>query len=237
MGTTDYKGFRIIIEQDGNSENPRSWDNIGTMVCFHSRYDLGDKHNYSDASDFLEDLIRDTFKPAYSELFLVKTENESRNESGSFNLRDYHNALISKLEKTHVILPLYLYDHSGITMNTTGFSCRWDSGQVGWIYVTLDKMKEETSHKMKIKDHARRILQGEVSTFDDYLTGNVYGFRVCRIEEDEEGDELDSCWGYFGDPEKSGLMEEARSFIDGQIEEDQKTNSEQITNLEPVEIY
>ena len=29
-----------------------------------------------------------------------------------------------------VILPLYLYDHSGITMNTCGFSCPWDSGQV-----------------------------------------------------------------------------------------------------------
>src|SRR5271166_4140206 len=38
--------------------------------------------------------------------------------------------------KVIAILPLYLYEHSGMTMNTTGFSCRWDSGQVGWAYIT-----------------------------------------------------------------------------------------------------
>ena len=35
-----------------------------------------------------------------------------------------------------VYLNLYLYDHSGLRMNTTGFSCPWDSGQVGYIYMT-----------------------------------------------------------------------------------------------------
>ena len=45
-----------------------------------------------------------------------------------------------------VILPLYLYDHSGITMNTCGFSCPWDSGQVGWIYASA--MDSSFSRKM-----------------------------------------------------------------------------------------
>ena len=36
-------------------------------------------------------------------------------------------SLVEQMEGM-VILPLYLYDHSGITMNTTGFSCPWDSG-------------------------------------------------------------------------------------------------------------
>ena len=38
--------------------------------------------------------------------------------------------LIGELENV-VILPLYLHDHSGLTMNTSGFHCPWDSGQVG----------------------------------------------------------------------------------------------------------
>ena len=48
--------------------------------------------------------------------------------------------LISMLESIDgfVFLPLYLFDHSGITMNTSGFSCPWDSGQVGWIFCTPD---------------------------------------------------------------------------------------------------
>jgi hypothetical protein len=28
-------------------------------------------------------------------------------------------------------------------MNTTGFSCPWDSGQIGWIYASLEDVKKE----------------------------------------------------------------------------------------------
>lgn len=42
-----------------------------------------------------------------------------------------------------IALPLYLYDHSGITMSTGGFSDSWDSGQVGFIYVTPERAKDE----------------------------------------------------------------------------------------------
>lgn len=46
-------------------------------------------------------------------------------------------------DETHCILPVYMYDHSGLTINTTGFSCPWDSGLLGWIYASHDKIKEE----------------------------------------------------------------------------------------------
>jgi hypothetical protein len=36
------------------------------------------------------------------------------------------------------VLPLYLYQHSGMSISTTPFSCRFDSGQVGWAYVTIE---------------------------------------------------------------------------------------------------
>ena len=39
-------------------------------------------------------------------------------------------------DRIAVILSLYLYDHSGITMSCSPFSCPWDSGQVGYIYLT-----------------------------------------------------------------------------------------------------
>lgn len=51
--------------------------------------------------------------------------------------------LLKVISEKYIVLPLYLYDHSGITMNTTGFSCPWDSGQVGWIYASKeDALKE-----------------------------------------------------------------------------------------------
>jgi len=82
--------------------------------------------------------------------------------------------LIVKKEDVLVILPLYLYDHSGITMNTTGFSCPWDSGQVGWIYATKKDVKKWYGLKRINKpyiDKVREILLGEVKAYDRYLTG------------------------------------------------------------------
>lgn len=48
-----YRGFNIMLFQDETPESPREWDNMGTMICKHPRYDLGDKHNLS-AEEILE---------------------------------------------------------------------------------------------------------------------------------------------------------------------------------------
>ena len=40
--------------------------------------------------------------------------------------------------KEYVALPVYLYDHSGVTISTSPFSCPWDSGFFGIIAVPLD---------------------------------------------------------------------------------------------------
>ncbi len=97
--------------------------------------------------------------------------------------------------KGAIALPVYLYDHSGLTINTTGFHCPWDSGQVGWIYVDKEKAREELGVK-RIGKHARKrildILRSEVELFDQYLRGDVYGFVLY-----EDGEEIDSCWGFY----------------------------------------
>ena len=45
-----YKGHTIDIHYDEDPQNPRDdyfCDNLGIMVCFHNRYDLGDSdHGY-----------------------------------------------------------------------------------------------------------------------------------------------------------------------------------------------
>jgi hypothetical protein len=48
-----------------------------------------------------------------------------------------------------VILPLYLYDHGGITISCSPFSCPWDSGQVGWIYADYDMIKNTAQSRPK----------------------------------------------------------------------------------------
>ena len=48
MKTIELKDLNRIIEINySDFGNPRENDNLGTMVCFHGRYNLGDKHNYN----------------------------------------------------------------------------------------------------------------------------------------------------------------------------------------------
>ena len=48
VSSEEYKGYTVEIHIDTDPWHPRTdCDNFGTMVCFHSRYHLGDKHEYS----------------------------------------------------------------------------------------------------------------------------------------------------------------------------------------------
>ena len=192
----EYKGYTIRAIQDAEiPESPREFDcNLGTMLCLHGKYNLGDKHNLE--GEEIEELY-------YS--------------------------------KDQISLPLYLYDHSGITMRTSSFSCPWDSGQVGIITVSKEKIKREFNWKNITKKREKQIkdyLESEVCIYDDYLTGNVYGFKVLAPNEEDEFNELDSCWGYYGyDHEKSGLMEQAKSFVDYHVEEQRKAKQHRVKEL------
>lgn len=112
--------------------------------------------------------------------------------------------------KAVVCLPIYMYVHGGATINTTGFSCRWDSGQVGFIYTTnqqLGKMGLSPNDGEEWDDFLQRIkeqLIGEVKVMDQYISGETYSYRVI----DAEGTEEESCSGFFGDDFKTnGILD------------------------------
>jgi len=132
-----------------------------------------------------------------------------------------------------VWIPLYLYDHSGLTMNTSGFSCPWDSGQIGAIYATKeDILKEYGGKKLTrtLREKAIKQLKCEVEAYDQYLRGDVYSYSIYAPpsiltpdEDDDEYDEdnpfgdadpIDSLFGLFG---YEYALEEARSVIDHHI--------------------
>lgn len=200
----EYKGYTINIEHNDYAENPREFfEPAGTMVCWHRRYHLGDMEDGRPISRYYNEPID----------LLYELAGVDRDEYWEEHDKDMSDAeLYSKIkEKGTVILDLYLYDHSGISMSCSSYVGRahhaeWDSGRVGYIYTTKDKIEKEGW----TKEQATKYLEGEVETYDDYLTGNVYGYRI----EDSEGEEKDSCWGYFGSPEDSGLVEDAKSNID-----------------------
>ena len=82
------------------------------------------------------------------------------------------------------ILPLYLYDHSGLPTSTGSFAGRavhaeWDSGQVGYIYAShadvLNNFGEITPDTIQ---RAKECFEGKVEAYDAYLRGDCWGYRL-----------------------------------------------------------
>lgn len=56
MGTLTFDRVILEIVQDNTPENPRTRENLGTMVCWHRRYDLGDAHHFSNPQAFSREI-------------------------------------------------------------------------------------------------------------------------------------------------------------------------------------
>jgi hypothetical protein len=181
----EHNGCTIKIYIDDDAPNPRKeYENVGKMVCFHNRYELGDEHQF-----------------------------KSKNYSSWGQVE----AAIREAYDVAVLLPLGLFDHSGISMyiGSGAHPCDsggWDSGQVGFIACTHEQVLTEWGESITVIDDesftplqmAEKYLRGEVETYNQYLTNEVYGYEI----EGENGDEVDSCWGFFG---FDIVMDEAKS--------------------------
>lgn len=187
IDTKTIGDYTISIVPDNEPTNPRDWDNLGTMYCYHRRYSLGD------------------------------IEASKQYNTDNFNNWNEFEAQLRKDDNV-IVLPLGLYDHSGITMYVGSSHDRWDGGQVGFIAITREKIREEYSAKRISKQLLARVeqyLRNEVKTYDDYLTGNCYGYVI-----EKNGEEVDSCYGFLGDSDYA--MQEGISVAQWHIEQDSK---------------
>ncbi len=229
LHTETHANCRLRIVTDDSPSNPREDDNLGTMVCWHGRYTLGDEQPSHDAAEHKLKLLRDAGEDAFVDGLEARYEaitlRLDRENTGPNPIRyggDAYCRLFEEaakpilaerdalLAKHYTILPLYLYDHSGITMSTGRFSCAWDSGQVGFVFVSLAQARKNWmlddaatwdtpmpyDHDKSVKplrERAADLLKAEVETYDQYLRGDVYGYTVTHKETGEE----DSCWGFY----------------------------------------
>lgn len=168
--TKKVGSLTVAMYYDDNPINPRlEWDNLGRMVCFHNRHDLGDE--------------------------------QSEYRKGDFDSWDELHDMILADNPGAEILPLRIYDHGGVSISTSDsypYNCGWDSSMVGFIYISREDMVKEFGKQLCtkfVREKARRCLTQEVATYDECLRGEVYGWIVT----DNDGEVIDSCWGYVGD--------------------------------------
>jgi hypothetical protein len=118
-------------------------------------------------------------------------------DTHSYNLKDFDgwDSLEAKIKQDSpgcYILPIYMLDHSGLWISTRSFSCPWDSGQIGFIYLSKETFEAEFSDTSE--DLAESIMKDEIEIYDQYLKGECYGYII----ENQDREEVDSCWGYIG---------------------------------------
>jgi len=198
--TIEYKGYTINTFYDELHDSPRDWDNLGTMICFHGGYNLGDKTDLKSEDfngwDELENYLRKELQAVICLPLYFYDHSMQSISTVSFLGRAHH--------------------------------ADWDSGRVGFIYATQEDIKKNWDvkriSKKRIAD-TERILRSETETYDEYIRGNVFGFTV----EDAEGNNIDSCGGYLGDDYYDEMVNEAKSTIDYTIKELKKELSAGVT--------
>lgn len=116
-------------------------------------------------------------------------------------------------------LPLYLYDHSGITIQTAPFSCPWDSGQIGYVIATPEKIEEcfgfdPANLTQEQRERVEKSLRAEIAVYNQFLRGNVWMYVVesrpstpcSECEREHEWKCEDSCCGFYGDDWRENAM-------------------------------
>lgn len=174
----------LIVEiiADSDPMSPREWDNLSVIYGDHRRYEIGDGKPPEDEARALD-------------------------RGGWPLLRRYLRTCKGALAVTR----LGMYDHSDVSYypvadgsnGTAAFdSAGWDSGVVGYAYVTQARAEELGAPL----DSLAAQMAGEIEEYSDWASGNVWGYRVTR-KHDPECDAIDcphdtevaSCWGYIGD--------------------------------------
>lgn len=242
----DAEGLRAEIhyeEGDVSFANPRDMDQLGTMVCWHPDYALGDEQLTNGDG-------RGAVKNAHA-------------HASRFRSLEQLARWASIAEQAPIVMPLYLYDHSGISISAGapnpfdnprvrtdefGTGMGWDTSLVGVIYTTPARILELCGEPQLETDRfycprtwpedgrsgcnwpagrtaeewLEQQLRNEVQEYDAYLRGEVFYYNVREIAT---GDVIDSCGGYLPDvSEEHGtqldhVKQEARASLASAIDD------------------
>ena len=197
---------RLQILPDNDPVNPRDDDNLWTLIAWHSRYALGDvavqRAQFPHPDTFLADLY------AYVTNTAVPTDAEG----------DPLIDLAQWAANTVALRRLYLYDHTILDLSSAPFAGRaphaaWDSGTVGYAFVTQARMAQEYGDHADAIRQAEQLLDAELRVYTDYLNGRVYGYLYQRKSLCDHGaihfTTDNECWGFYGEDYRHNGMSDS----------------------------
>lgn len=152
--------------------------------------------NFDDSPENPRDFENQTIMVFYHRRYHVPNE-------AKFNFDDYNSldeaerGLKRSLKKVRFISRVYMYDHGGTAYSLTPFSCRFDSGCLGFIVITADSLFDK---KRRSQKQYEEIAKSELKMYSNFVNGEVY----CVTIKDENGDVVTGCSGYYDKEEAEG---------------------------------
>lgn len=183
----EQHGVKIEILSSYDVENPRNFGQDSVLVTALNRHHI--------IGDNCRDADLPLGCPSIEDAF---HEHLKQNKLGINNV---------------IYLPVYAYLHGFMTIATTPYECRFDSGQAGYIYLIKKDARERLGVKKLSKENKDTIYQQlaeEIALLDSYICNEVFTFTIDGEYPDETGE-------FYGtDLDKSGLfgsLEEALSKL------------------------
>ena len=168
------------ITPDNYAENPREcFDHSSTFITFEKTCSSPDKNPFESFEDMARHFglkeIGHNYEEAYHDMATIEE---------------------NALNKGIVLMPVWKYDHSGVSY-AAAERCPfpdlgWDAGLVGVIY---EKRNRRNIEQVKSQ------LSSEVKEYSQYANGDIYEITTY----DKNGEILDSCGGIYNDYEDKSL--------------------------------
>lgn len=203
--------YKLEVVYDQDAQNPRLADNLGCMVLFERNWiqlDTPEKQlQYGFNGNSIEDFINHVcgYELETSEMFrsgprkgLYKTEKVKGNNNGL------------------ILLGFDIYSHSGVCLiNIQVIDTKQKTDALrenmeqfsGFLFVTPEQLKEEGNI------NPVELLKAELTDFDNYLQGLVFG----GIVSDPNGEEVESIYGYSGLESIADLQLYAETVVENDL--------------------
>ncbi len=104
------------------------------------------------------------------------------------------------------LLTVYRFEHSGVAYSTSPFNDPWDSGPVGFIWVS-DKELEQEQLDGRPKDEILKMLSDEVEEYSAWANGECYAVMLSK-----DDDIIDYLGGLIGDDMLEYGLNEMRRY-------------------------
>jgi len=225
-----HKGYKIEIHQDSLSDSPDSWDDDQLFLVYHHRQFTINRKGF-DPHQINEHLLA---KEPNKENYLDSDEFEMdfNDYAESINL-EYNN---------YWIFPVDAYIHSGVHLslaNARTYPDRsFDVSTTGYCLVKKELQENvEDAYVLaeSLIESWNNYLSGEIYGFIIKKLNTIYSiskekfdkilhFRIVDETElkdiinqfnvEDEWEELNSCWGYYGEKGLENAIEEAKCRIE-----------------------